>query len=124
MEVVDFNQQTYSLRKIVLLFDYDLLKLIRSKSEQWIHLPSGRIYDVEICPPRKIIEFKGKKKKGQVDQREEEAQVQALAQAQADMTTTTSTSTYPSSCYVDDITLEPLMKVRVVVCVTFLYLLL
>jgi hypothetical protein len=97
-EAVEFNERTSTIRKVTLFFEFDLLKLVRSKSDQWTHPPSGRVYDDEICPTKKILAMKGTKKKDE----------NALG-------VTSPVPSYPLSCYVDDITSEPLVKV----CLTF-----
>lgn len=81
-EVVEFNNQTMRYRKVVIIFDsHEVMKLSRSLSDQWIHLPSQRLYDDEICPPKTVL----------------------LARK--------SEKTIDESTYIDDLTSEPLTKV-------------
>ena len=81
-EVIEFNDQTMRYRKVVIIFDsHEVMKLSRSLSDQWIHLPSQRLYDDEICPPKTVL--LARKSEKAIDQ----------------------------STYIDDLTSEPLTKV-------------
>jgi hypothetical protein len=80
-EVIEFNERTKMYRKIVIIFDYEIMKLTRSLSDQWIHIPSQRVYDDELCPPRTVL----------IARKDEKPISQ--------------------STYVDDLTSEPLTKV-------------
>jgi hypothetical protein len=82
-EVLEFNECTRDYRKVVIIFDYEIMKLSRSLSEQWIHLPSQRLYDDDLCPPKNVLLARNKSDK-MID----------------------------SSSYLDDITSEPLTKVQ------------